>query len=118
MEVAIVFICLFIIVFGIFYLYFTTRNKERLALIEKGKDTSIFMKQKGERNGTGIGKVIILNLALLFIGVGAGILAGNVLHNHFGMNDEAAYPALIFLFSGIFLLVGFYLTKQMEKERK
>ena len=29
--------------FGIFYLYFSTRNKERLALIEKGVDAKIFM---------------------------------------------------------------------------
>ena len=34
-------------IFGVFYLYFSTRNKERLALIEKGADASIFMKGKG-----------------------------------------------------------------------
>lgn len=28
--------------FGIFYLFFSTRNKERLALIEKGADAKIF----------------------------------------------------------------------------
>ena len=34
----IVFITLFSVVFGIAYLYYSTRNKERLALIEKGAD--------------------------------------------------------------------------------
>jgi len=33
---------LFLTIFGIVYLYFSTRNKERLALIEKGADASNF----------------------------------------------------------------------------
>ena len=35
-----IFISLFIVIFGICYLFFSTRNKERLALIEKGADAS------------------------------------------------------------------------------
>ena len=50
-------------IFGVFYLYFSTRNKERLALIEKGADASIFM--KGKQHTAPIWKVLILNLALL-----------------------------------------------------
>jgi len=46
MEVAIVFISAFIVVFGILFLYYTTRHKERLALIEKDKDVSVFMSNK------------------------------------------------------------------------
>ncbi len=30
--------------FGIFYLHYSTRNRERMALIEKGADASIFVK--------------------------------------------------------------------------
>ena len=47
MEVAIVFMFLFAVIFGVFYLHFSTRNKERLSLIEKGVDAKIFM--SGER---------------------------------------------------------------------
>ena len=39
-------ITMFAAIFGIVYLYFSTRNKERLALIEKGADASIFVKGK------------------------------------------------------------------------
>ena len=35
---------IFGVIFAIAYLFFSTRNKERLALIEKGADASIFMK--------------------------------------------------------------------------
>ena len=69
----IVFISLFLVVFGICYLYFTTRNKERLALIEKGAEASIFV--QGKREGTApFWKVLILNLALLLMGIGQPFL--------------------------------------------
>ncbi len=35
---------LFLMIFGIVYLFFSTRNRERMALIEKGVDASIFLK--------------------------------------------------------------------------
>ena len=63
MEALIVFI-IFGSIFAIAYLYFSTRNKERLALIEKGADASIFVKGKREHTAP-IWKVLILNLSLL-----------------------------------------------------
>jgi hypothetical protein len=54
-------ISLFLAIFGVIYLFLSTRNKERLALIEKGADASIFM--KGRQNGIPTGRIIILNLA-------------------------------------------------------
>ncbi|HEX9826232.1 MAG TPA: hypothetical protein VGA80_06505, partial [Flavobacteriaceae bacterium] len=66
MEALIVFI-IFGSVFAIAYLYFSTRNKERLALIEKGADASIFV--RGKQHTAPIWKVFILNLALLLIGI-------------------------------------------------
>jgi hypothetical protein len=39
-----------IIIFGIFYLYYSKRNIERLSLIEKGADASIFIKGKSNDN--------------------------------------------------------------------
>ena len=59
MEVAVLAI-IFGSIFGVFYLYFSTRNKERLALIEKGADAKIFASGKGQSS---FGKVFILNIA-------------------------------------------------------
>ena len=39
-----VLIIIFGSIFGIFYFYYSKRNIERLSLIEKGADTSIFIK--------------------------------------------------------------------------
>ena len=118
MEVSIVFISLFIVVFGIFYLHYTTRHKERLALIEKGQDISIFYSEKSNKRAgqpSHIGKFVILNLALISIGVGVGILLGNILVSALGMHEEVAITASVFLTAGIGLLVGFFITKKEEK---
>ena len=101
-------------IFGVFYLYFSTRNKERLALIEKGADASIFM--KGKTHTAPIWKVLILNLALLLIGIGVGIFIASILYYNLGVDDDVAYPGTIFLMSGIGLFVGFTMTKNLDKE--
>ena len=50
---------LFGVIFGIIYLYFSTRNKERMALIEKGIGADIF--NKGKQSTAPGWKVFILN---------------------------------------------------------
>jgi flagellar biosynthesis protein FliQ len=112
MEVAFVFVALFIIIFGIFYLHFTTRNKERLALIEKGGDASMFFGKKPKRSGI-VGKMVVLNFATLLIGVGLGVFVGGLLQTYTTIQEEVGFIGSIFLFAGIGLLVGFYLTKKL-----
>ena len=114
MEVAIVFISLFIVVFGIVYLYYTTRHKERLALIEKGQDVSVFMSAKPPSTNS-TWKIVTTNLALISIGVGTGILLGSLLYNVVGMQEEVAYSASIFLLAGAGLLTGSFIVKKEEK---
>jgi len=108
MEVAILAI-IFGSVFGVFYLYFSSRNKERLALIEKGADASIF--NIGKRQGS-TWKVVVLNIAFLLMGVGVGVFLANILDTYTSMDDEAVYPALIFLMAGLGLYIGFTQTKK------
>ncbi|MEX0995921.1 MAG: DUF6249 domain-containing protein [Flavobacteriaceae bacterium] len=101
-------------VFGIFYLFYSTRNKERLALIEKGADASIFV--RGKQPTAPIWKILILNLALLLMGIGIGIFVASILEYSLGVAEEVAYPGTIFLMAGIGLFVGFTLTKNLDKE--
>ncbi|WP_034057326.1 DUF6249 domain-containing protein [Lacinutrix jangbogonensis] len=101
-------------VFGVFYLYFSTRNKERLALIEKGVDASIFMKGKGQT--APIWKVLILNTSLLLMGIGIGVFIASLLESYTSLDEEAVYPATIFLMAGVGLFIGFNKTKDLDKE--
>ncbi len=102
-------------IFGVFYLYFSTRNKERLALIEKGADASIFVQQ---RKGAPVPfwKIFLLNLSLLLIGIGLAIFMAYAIINILGVEYGVAFPGTIFLMAGIGLFVGFTLTKKMDKE--
>ncbi|MCK0192267.1 DUF6249 domain-containing protein [Arenibacter sp. F20364] len=110
-----VFICLFIVIFGISYLYFSTRNKERLALIEKGADASIFIRGKRERTAP-IWKILILNLALLLMGIGLGIIVAGFLSENLNVGKEVAFPGSIFLLAGVALFIGYNITKNIDKE--
>ena len=110
MEAVILFIIMGSL-FGIFYLYFSTRNKERMALIEKGADASIFA--RGKSHTAPFWKVFILNVALLLIGIGIGTFIALVMYEYTSLG-EGVYPATIFLMAGIALFVGYTMTKKME----
>jgi len=113
-EAILIPISFFLFIFAIVYLYFSTRNKERMALIEKGAEASIFFSEK-KGKGPSMGKILLLNLALLLIGVGVAIFIGAMLES-IGMDEDVVYPGTIFFMAGIGLLSGFFLTKKMEKE--
>ena len=110
-----IFVSLFLVIFGITYLYFSTRHKERITLIEKGADASIFVSEKKRRTAP-VWKVLILNLALLLMGIGAGIVIGGLLWRNANIDGDIAMPGSIFLMAGTGLLVGFFLTKNMDQE--
>lgn len=106
-----IFICIWLVIFGIAYLHYSTRNKERLALIEKGMDAGIF---KENKETPPVWKVFVLNLALLLMGIGIGILIGLAIESTAGYHD-ALYPGVIFLMAGTGLLSGFFMTKKFVK---
>ena len=112
MEPLIVFLALFATIFGIAYMFLTTRNRERLALIEKGVDATLFA-TKGPKFS--IAK-FVLNIALLFIGIGMGIFIGNYFASTLSMDYEVAIPSMLFIFGGLGLVVGFFVTRRLEQE--
>lgn len=105
---------IFGVFFGMYYLYISARNKERLALIEKGADASIFYSSKRGTHSTA--KVVVLNLALLSMGIGLGIFFAGFFNQVLGMDQEIAFPGTIFFMAGAGLLAGFYLTKKLVAE--
>lgn len=99
--------------FGIVYLFFTTRHKERLALIEKGADASLFNTgSKPMRNGW---LKLLLNIGLMAMGIGIGVFLGNLLSTT-GMDEDSSMAAMIFTCGGLGLVVGFFLTRKIDKE--
>lgn len=114
MEVSIVFIALFAAVFGIFYVHYTTRNKERLSLIEKGADASLFSTgREGFRFSFAWGK-FTLKIGMLFMGIALGIIIGAIMSNAGMLNEGANYTSMIFFFGGLSLVL-FYVIDRKNK---
>jgi hypothetical protein len=99
-------IVFFALVFGIVYIAISSRNKERMALIEKGADASIFAGAK-----TPGSYKWALVVGILSIGVAIGVLLGNLLES-LGMDEDVAYPAAIFLFGGAALVASYFISKR------
>jgi hypothetical protein len=111
MEVLIAFIALFATVFGIMYVFYTTRNKERLALIEKGADASLFASAKGEAKTFSWGK-FTLKVGMLLMGIAVGIIVGALLSQAGVLDEDANYPAMIFFFGGLSLVLFYVIDRK------
>lgn len=113
MEEFLVFLLFMGTIFGITYLYYSTRHKERMALIEKGESADLFVSSKRKSN-IPLYAVILINLGVLGIGIGLGVLVGHAF-SLTGMDEDVAMPSCIFLFLGLSLLCGFVITRRVER---
>jgi hypothetical protein len=112
METALVFIALFATVFGIMYLHYTSRSRERMALIEKGADASLFNTGKEGRKFTFVWGKFTLKMGMLFMGVALGILAGSGLYNAGVLDEEISYTSMIFFFGGLSLVLFYIIDRK------
>ena len=106
-------ISFFATIFGIVWIAVSAKNKERLALIEKGLDASIF-KQDGQSHG----RYGALKIGLLALGIGIGLVIANILDVNGIMDDEVAYFAMIFIFGGLGLLYYYKLMGRIKPEKE
>ena len=109
MEAVLIPLIVFSSIFGMIYVWLSTRNKERLALIEKGADASLFTSKKEYRTN------YTLKLGMLAVGIGIGVLVGSLLSSYTALEEEVAFPSMIFLFGGMFL-IGNALIEKKDKE--
>ncbi len=101
-------------IFGIVYIFLTTRNKERLALIEKGADAKLFNSGSPSKNTVSI---VVLNIAFLAIAIGIGILLAKFI-NELGLDEDIAFSSMIFICGGIGLLTGFFVSRKIKDDIK
>ncbi len=95
----------------VFYLR-SFENKERMAMIEKGVDPSLFTKkQKAGSSGS-------LRASLLFVGAGVGLLLGYVLDTYTRMQAPLPYFAMILVFGGIGLGAAYLIEEKKIKEEQ
>ncbi|MBS1774204.1 MAG: hypothetical protein JST82_15205 [Bacteroidetes bacterium] len=115
----ILFICMAATIFGIYYL----RNKENMALIERGINP-----REGHKK---FGSLTYLKYGLLMIGVGVGLFLAQLIDNMYPVvrtdseggkyiqENPAIYFSLIGICGGLGLLLSYFIEKKaMEKHTK
>ena len=113
MEEVLVPLIVFATFFGMFYVYFTTRNKERMALIEKGADASMF--NTGKKYNW---KNFSLSAGMFLIGIGLGVMVGALLEANTNLDQGVGYTLSIFFFAGLSLVIYYFLDRKMENKSK
>ena len=99
----------FAAIFGIVFVVVSSRNRERMAMIEKGVSPKDFMAEK-KTNVYGI-----LKWALLLVGVGFGLFLGSLLETYTEIQEEPAYFACALFCGGAGLATAFFIQKKAEK---
>ena len=111
MEPVIVFVALFAAMFGVAYIYYTTRNKERMALIDKGADASLFNTGK-EGKRTFSWSKFTLKIGMLSMGIALGIIIAALIAKTGVLDEEALYTSLIFFFGGLSLVLFYIIDRK------
>ena len=96
----------FLALFAILYVYWTTRTKERLALIEKGLDAGIF---KGECS-----LYALVKWGIFLIAIGLGVVVGFALSRV--IDEVVAFFTAILVCGGVGLIVAYVFTSRLMKK--
>ncbi len=101
--VALVFITGFALIFGLFYL----RNRENMALVEKGMNPREFTNRPAPYRN--------LKWGLLMVGGGIGLFLAYLLSNnvlHMDNDNPVMYFSLVGIFGGLGLITSYWIEKK------
>jgi hypothetical protein len=84
------------------------QNEERMAMIDKGVDPSLFTQKTRNTSGA-------LRASLLLIGSGIGLLLGYFLNYHFDM-EEVGYFSMLLIFGGAGLGTAYIIEEKKIKQ--
>ena len=110
MEDFFIVLVVFASLFGIVFVIITSRNRERMSMIEKGVNPKDLMVDK-KPNSYGI-----LKWALLLAGLGFGLFIGSILETYTDIQEEPAYFASALFFGGMGLFLSFIIAKKAEEK--
>jgi hypothetical protein len=91
------------------YMHYSSRYKERMALLEYGKDTGTFDIDKSERGKT-------LKYGIVGVMAGLGLFIASVLDHTLGMGADSVYVALTLLFGGAGLIGYYYIRSPKDMD--
>ena len=105
MEGIFVPISFFLAVFAILYVFYTTRSRERIALVEKGLDASIFKTEPNKR------RIDLVKWGIFMIALSVGVLLGFLLGEV--INEVVSFFIAILLCGGVGLIIAYFATGRL-----
>jgi RsiW-degrading membrane proteinase PrsW (M82 family) len=102
-------------VFGIIYVFLMMRNKERMALIEKGADASLFYHEKEAKLFNWSWAKFTLKIGVLLMGIAAGVFLSELLVKVTEMREPAIFLSMIPFFGGLSLLLYYLIVDRKSK---
>jgi hypothetical protein len=115
MEGIVIPVSFFLMVFAIVYIAITTRNRERLAMIEKGVDPKLFT---SEPKPVKISGYATFKWGLFMVGLAVGLFIGALLEQYTDLPDGPMYISMILVFGGIALIIAYLMKNRLEKKRE
>jgi hypothetical protein len=94
-------------IFGVVYVFLMTRHRERMSMLEKGIDPSIFSSKSNTRSYT-------LKIGMLLMGISLGILLGSALERADVLSEPVAFLSMVFLFGGVSLVINFLVDRKIK----
>jgi ABC-type Fe3+-siderophore transport system permease subunit len=107
-------IAFFAAALAIIYLVVTAKNRERMAMIEKGVNPKDFItkpKTRSYLNG-------IITWGLLLVGIGLGLFFGSLLDTYTNIPEEPAYFACALFFGGLGLVLAYFIAKKRLENKQ
>jgi hypothetical protein len=115
MEGIVIPVSFFLMVFAIIYVYYTTRNKERMSMIEKGVDPRLFQSPPGSVRVSGYAT---FKWGLFLIGLAVGLFIGVLFDQYSNLPEAPMYISMILVFGGLSLVFVYLLKGRLEKRRE
>ena len=97
-------------VFTMIVLLRRMEHAEKLKMIEKGIDVSKHQRPRPRKTG------VTIKFALIAVGVGIGLLVGNILDVYTPLQDAVCYFSMVFLFGGAGLFIANKIVEKKEQE--
>jgi len=113
MEGIVIPLSFFLMVFAIVYISLTTRNRERMAMIEKGVDPKIFTP---EPRNLKVSQYSTFKWGLFMIGLAVGLFVGALFDKYADLPEGPMYISLILVFGGLALIIAYLLKDRLEKK--
>ena len=89
------------------YMFFSTRHRERMALIENGADAKIFNQS--------LSPLPNLKWGMVLVAIGLAIFVGGILEERAGLEDGVGFFGMVFLFGGLALLLFYGIVRNQPR---